>query len=356
MLGHVKRTRRLGNDSFNNKGFLSDRKMAAKVGSVFSSERNVPGGSPQGSILGNLLFTLTTDGLTRDIEYNKTRGDCAPAAVDSINIVIDPNLARIITDSDSEFGINHISIEADDSDSAQTYPFEENGITMDLQPSVTSTPTTRGQFEKFNPPGNLNNNDLNGSYDSLSGDTFVYMQGMRKNTPLFMSSLESSTDNSSSPTLLPESESGSERDGGRRGVVPLTYIDNTYGIEQLRMDQGEKLISEKKTETKIRARASEDFLRIVRERSKKIGMKLNDKKTQLLCINACTTENVNSYIKIDNETIMSQDSLKILGFTFGRHPNVNIHFKKMIKKVQSRSWIIRNLKRSGFKAEDLVRV
>ena len=47
------------------KAFLSGRSMSVKVDDCFSSRRSVPGGSPQGSILGNFLFCATTDMFNR---------------------------------------------------------------------------------------------------------------------------------------------------------------------------------------------------------------------------------------------------------------------------------------------------
>ena len=45
--------------------------MSVKLGDTFSIPRNVPGGSPQGSILGNYLFCATTDNLTGDVDYEQ---------------------------------------------------------------------------------------------------------------------------------------------------------------------------------------------------------------------------------------------------------------------------------------------
>ena len=43
--------------------------MQARIGSAFSTPRPIHGGSPQGSILGNFLFCMTTDWMERDINY-----------------------------------------------------------------------------------------------------------------------------------------------------------------------------------------------------------------------------------------------------------------------------------------------
>ena len=46
--------------------FLHGRTMAVKMGREMSEPRLICGGSPQGSILGNYLFCITTDGLGQD--------------------------------------------------------------------------------------------------------------------------------------------------------------------------------------------------------------------------------------------------------------------------------------------------
>ena len=47
--------------------------------------------------------------------------------------------------------------------------------------------------------------------------------------------------------------------------------------------------------------------------------------------------------------------MKILGFYFGVRPGVDAHVTELLRKVRSRSWIIRNLKRSGLPPADLLK-
>ena len=85
-------------------------------------------------------------------------------------------------------------------------------------------------------------------------------------------------------------------------------------------------------------------------------MRVNQKKTQLLCVSANTTSNVTSYIKTGNTKICSTDELKILGFKFGSSPSVKPHVDYMISKAQKRLWTIRHAKKSGMSENDLLKL
>ena len=64
--------------------FLTDRIMTVRVGNVWSEARSVDGSCPQGSILGVLLFNVTTEDLEDDCEDvetgDKVSGMAEPAA------------------------------------------------------------------------------------------------------------------------------------------------------------------------------------------------------------------------------------------------------------------------------------
>ena len=56
-------------------------------------------------------------------------------------------------------------------------------------------------------------------------------------------------------------------------------------------------------------------------------MKINAAKTQLLTISDNNLAKVTSYININEDSIKSDSSMKILGFIFGEKPTVRYHIE-----------------------------
>ena len=81
-------------------------------------------------------------------------------------------------------------------------------------------------------------------------------------------------------------------------------------------------------------------------------MKINKNKTQLLCISHAGDSN-QAFIRVNNEKISSSHTLKICGYNFGNRPDVAEQVRSIEKKFNQRSWLLRNLKRSGFTKDDL---
>ena len=83
-------------------------------------------------------------------------------------------------------------------------------------------------------------------------------------------------------------------------------------------------------------------------------MRVNEDKTQLLCISAAKTAHVNSYINASTKRIEGGSELKILGFHFGNDPSPALHVEKMKEKFRRRLWCLRHMKRSGMSESDLL--
>lgn len=75
----------------------------------------------------------------------------------------------------------------------------------------------------------------------------------------------------------------------------------------------------------------------------------------MLCMHA-NSGIINSYINTGETRIVSGETLKILGFTFGQKPTAEAHVRIMLIKMRRRLWIIIHLKNAGMEKKDLVAV
>ena len=133
------------------------------------------------------------------------------------------------------------------------------------------------------------------------------------------------------------------------------YIDDANAVEKLRVPGSIVHITEKKQETLVHAHKSEDLFRSVSIKAANIGMKVNQKKTQLLCVSPSLNSEIKSYIKYDNEKIVSTSELKILGFIFGDKPTVKPHIDYMLMKAKKKLWSLRHVKRAGLGTDGLLK-
>ena len=94
----------------------------------------------------------------------------------------------------------------------------------------------------------------------------------------------------------------------------LKYIDDFNGVEKLYKKSAVLTLSEKNVAS-VRAFKSEILYGQVSARARTIGMKVNERKTQMLCIFPSGDSNISTYIYIpEGQRIESGESLKILGF------------------------------------------
>ena len=87
------------------------------------------------------------------------------------------------------------------------------------------------------------------------------------------------------------------------------------------------------------------------------GMRVNDKKTGLLCVSLARSFKARAVLRGRNgEEIKSSDSLKFLGFTLDSDCSVKTHVANLCKKLRSRSWALAKLRRNGMNQEDITKV
>ena len=135
----------------------------------------------------------------------------------------------------------------------------------------------------------------------------------------------------------------------------LSTWNDIIGIEKLYNGSGKTIYSQKKTTTKVHAIKYEDIFKRVKEKGESIGMRMNDNKTQLVCITAATSSEVTAFIRLsDGEIKRSQTSLKQLGFHSGTKPLVNEHVFQLKRKFRGRLWVLRHLQKAGLDTDHLL--
>ena len=114
--------------------------------------------------------------------------------------------------------------------------------------------------------------------------------------------------------------------------------------------------SEGKERRLIHADECERVFDYVVDNASKIGMKVNCKKTQLLCVSPLNCAEVTSYFISEGETITSGSNMKMLGFVVDNKGSATAHVKHIVKKTAKRIWILTHLKRAGINQDQLRKI
>ena len=137
-------------------------------------------------------------------------------------------------------------------------------------------------------------------------------------------------------------------------ITSYVYVDDYNTIEKIRLDGAVAHVTTEKQKLKIRAIKSELQFARVSKLAQEINMRVNGKKTQVLCIHANKSSDISSFIKDGESEICSESKLKILGFYFDSEPTAVRHVTETIGKFYSKLWTLRFLKRSGMAQEDIL--
>ena len=228
--------------------FLSDRKMVFRAGRAVSTSRQLKSGAPQGTLMGNYLFILTTDRLEED----KTNREISATRQAIQRLRLEREWYRT----------------NDPTDESRT-PLKRKGIIPLMNDQSFSTPTTRGQFVNFCPSSDEDND---------SEKSFIYFA--RRKQLIFR--LEDS--NASRSELLAADEMNLHCPRPENWKDPplnmYKFVDDFLSCEKSWIGDGSKSYSQTKSRSLVHAQKCERFFNIVKTNAKEIGMLVNDKKTK----------------------------------------------------------------------------
>ena len=205
----------------------------------------------------------------------------------------------------------------------------------------SSTPTARGHFSNFSP-------DSSDSDDEAASFRFFRPRTQRiyDDDTLYPPATQAEIDEAGGTTPYRWED---------REVLLIKYIDDFNAVEKIYKKNPVHLFSTTKPASAVRAIKSEILYEEVKHRADSIGMRVNSKKTQLLCISAAGRADVSTFATSPTDgTMYSSKSLKILGFHFGTRPNADAQVEHMKKKFYQRLWLLCHLVKNGLPEADIM--
>ena len=289
--------------------FLTNRTMTVRVGDCWSKPRDVNGGCPQGSILGVLLFNVATDAL----EDNFLRGE-------ELRVHTEP-LAP------------------------EQLPREEEVRNEEREevPFACSTPTRPAQ------PPEPGLSPVQPGYYNHDGTEISFISGTR-NKPVLGLSNDSQID-------MPVENPVGTQNLTVKAVGIRKYVDDSISTEKLNFGEVVSTEVDGAIIKKRQAHGSQNAYRSITRNAWRIGMVVNERKTNLLCISDAINYRPSAFI-LDNAgiEIESGKTMRVLGFDFSDRPTASLHVEGVRRRMRMRYWVLRHLAKLGMNRTELVRV
>ena len=286
--------------------FLTNRSMTVKVGDSWSTPLDICGGCPQGSILGVLLFNVTTEDLEENFENSEKR----------------------------RLGLPENPVEIPQQEERESLP-----------PNlVTSSPRDGRQAED---PGL---SPVQRGFFNHDGTEVVFRRGTR-NRP--KPGIEED-----GQVLVPLETAVGSQNLVEKPVKVYKYVDDSVTSEKLNFGT-ERLVDTPSgfQEKKKQALGSQNAYRSITRNAQRKDMVVNEDKTNIICISDALNYTPKTFI-LDNadRPIECSESIRILGFDLSNRPSVSLHLQGVMRRMRRRYWSLRHLKRLGMSTAGLIEV
>lgn len=141
-------------------------------------------------------------------------------------------------------------------------------------------------------------------------------------------------------------------------VSTYKFIDDCVNVAKVCYENAPTFNLEgRQTRTKT-AVALQNMFRSITHQAESKGMVVNVTKTNILCVSDAMSYSPVAHIHDASgvKISSSEETTKILGFTFGPRPSVAYHVLEIRKKIRRRYWTLINLRGRGFSEAELVQV
>ena len=171
---------------------------------------------------------------------------------------------------------------------------------------------------------------------------------------------QASTDDSFNTADAASNDSLASAAEGEEGVGPtifiFKYIDDTTTVEVLDRHKGIRHVSGAHPTEHFVAAATGNIMTSISTRAGEIGMVVNAKKTQLLCVSVNNGYETSASFNFEGSEIRGSDTIKLLGFVLGGKPGAGDQVDMILRKFRARFWMLIHLRRSGVRGGQLYRL
>ena len=278
--------------------FLTNRTMSVRIGEVWSEPLAVSGGCPQGSLLGLILFNVTTEFLEDDfVSFEQRR------------------LGLLTARTAEPPHVEHAELPMEAFCSS---PREENAP---FDPAVSPIVKLVDSQASYKPRVTL------------------------KQIP--------------QPVLVvpPVEDKVGTQVLTLKAVKVFKYVDDNISVEKVNFGQVDVIVVAGESYKFKLAINLQNAFRSISGKAEEIGMVINTGKTQLLTISDALHYRPKAFILDANDNrIDSVEHMNVLGFHLSDRPTVHAHISHVIKKIRMRYWMLYHLRQLGFTEAELVRV
>ena len=275
------------------RSFLTRRSMRVRLGPTLSSPKFLKGGSPQGSILGCLLYCIATQQIGPELANTRREMVTRP----------------------------------------QTSP----------GPEQSPTPS---QYESPEPPHEDHVREAETGFRvedwAVPGDH----QGTASSPDSFYTAEDSIPDRDQSIGPWEEYQL----------VEMFKYVDDTTLLEPCDKERCVRYIAASNPTEVIVAEATSVAMANIVEKTDQIGMRVNAAKTQMVCISTNNGYCTSATLAVGNALVKSQPSVKLLGFVIDACPGVSGQVGLIRDKFRARFWTLIHLRRAGIRGRRLFKL
>lgn len=137
----------------------------------------------------------------------------------------------------------------------------------------------------------------------------------------------------------------------------LRFIDDSFSLTKINFENSYGFQVNGVNYRVIHAVRSQNIFRHLVREAEAIGMVVNSSKTTMVCVSDALGYTADAFIlDEDQKRLGCQEGFKALGMYFSNRPTMWAQVQAVKKKIKSRYWTLRNLKKSGFNEQELVQV